>query len=659
MHLVKTKAKGKVYLYLKESIWDPDKQQPKKRTVQSFGLLEVLEKNEPEKLAELERTYGYGKKENTELARQKALDDLTATAAETTKTQGHALMLNLSHLILNRIWQGILDLPTLFYSLARKDEPPFDPSQIAAFYSMQQIVDPVSKLNGHMQSVSYLGDPLDGVPLDHVYRCLDFLYTHKDRIMGHISCRVDTMFPRDKHLVFFDNTNAYCESMFSDEEWFRMRAYRRGREVLLKLLPELSDQDHETLNYYIDNTPQLKELVDREIKNAGTPLRMRGHSKEKRTDLPLVSLGLVIDEHGIPIDFMVNPGNSSEQVTMKAQIKALMEVYNLKHAVFVADNGLNSAKNLSLLEHCGFGYSVAQSPLTLSREFQKQHLAGVKDFKPMLDEAGHQIRDLCYKIVPFERRVLVRDEDGESSHMEQIKCQLMLTFSRERKERDMHLCSEFELRVQSGMTEEVTRDGITIRHLKFSQDVVDNHRRCAGFAGVIFKAPPGYEGDLSPEYLSSLYPRLVKIEECFRIMKHDLKLRPMYVRVQEHIKGHVMTCIIALILLRILQRKCAECGISMTIDEIRETLRSSAVAVTGSKLGYLATSMSKPVYRRYTTKSGEEFMPDGTDQLMKALGAEPLPMQIALKDLRRHFKVRSTRLSLRQEQYYNTMRDVG
>ena len=58
-------------------------------------------------------------------------------------------------------------------------------------------------------------------------------------------------------------------------------------------------------------------------------MRMRGPSKEHRSDLPLVSIALVIDKNGFPMDFEVFKGNSSEYRTMESTIRKLKDKYTM------------------------------------------------------------------------------------------------------------------------------------------------------------------------------------------------------------------------------------------------------------------------------------------------------------------------------------------
>ena len=54
-----------------------------------------------------------------------------------------------------------------------------------------------------------------------------------------------------------------------------------------------------------------------------------------------------------------------------------------------------------------------------------------------------------------------------------------------------------------------------------------------------------------------------EIEECFRIMKTEFKARPVYLQTEAHIRAHFLTCFMALMIYRILEKKLKEaftCG---------------------------------------------------------------------------------------------------
>jgi transposase len=60
---------------------------------------------------------------------------------------------------------------------------------------------------------------------------------------------------------------------------------------------------------------------------------------------------------------------------------------------------------------------------------------------------------------------------------------------------------------------------------------------------------------LSPEDVALGYKQLLEVERAFRTMKTTLDLRPVYHRKDQRIEAHVFLCFLALLLVRIAERK--------------------------------------------------------------------------------------------------------
>lgn len=83
---------------------------------------------------------------------------------------------------------------------------------------------------------------------------------------------------------------------------------------------------------------------------------------------------MVMDEHGIPIDYDLFPGNTSEFSTMIPMIERIRKDYNLTKLVVVADRGLNSNENLSELRKMGCDFVLAQKIRNCKQEQRDQIL---------------------------------------------------------------------------------------------------------------------------------------------------------------------------------------------------------------------------------------------------------------------------------------------
>ena len=94
-----------------------------------------------------------------------------------------------------------------------------------------------------------------------------------------------------------------------------------------------------------------------------------------------------------------------------------------------------------------------------------------------------------------------------------------------------------------------------------------------------------------PEAIVKVNKKRWEIEECFRIMKTDFEARPVYVKRQDRILAHFITCFIALIIYRYLEKELSKSGKQYTIDQILDTLREMDFLKYEGK-GY------QPVYTR-------------------------------------------------------------
>lgn len=621
-YLVKKKNNnGLYYLYLIEMSYDPEKKKNRQKIIQSFGNVTEFEKNHPDEYAELVQKYG-DKRTRNKIEKEQIVNrffedsNKSSSNLELLSNVKNLMPQRIAHLALRKLWQDDLMMPKFFDYLVRHEtiEAEYNISEIAQYFSMLKIVCPSSYLNGMEISPRFLGDPMSEYTTDDVYRCLSVLAKHKDSIMRHINKRIDVLVPREKSLLFFDCTNCYFETAYNDTYWYRRKALRQLRRELKKTDERFKSLNRKECNQIIEENPIYLQRLNEIIDSFGDPLRMHGPSKEKRFDLPLVSVALVVDDHAIPIDFKVFSGNQAETSTMIEVIKELKIKYRINNAILVADSALNGTKNLCRLLKENMGFSVAKSALSFSEQI-REHELNLNTFSPIKDEAGNDT-PLLYKIIDYHNTRYDRTEldKNDKSTKYVIDCKLMITFSEERYKRDITVLEDNIRRAQRavetkeqikasatgwksfvniGRADEIQQDSslskaqdtsaqsdvkkkksdITIA-LSLNEEMIKKRRQCAGYAGILFKEPPDSKEQLTPSYVSSLYHHLVQIEECFRIMKHDFEIRPVYVRERDSINGHILLCVIALIMIRIIQRKFKEDGLTITAKQIQECLES-------------------------------------------------------------------------------------
>jgi transposase len=118
----------------------------------------------------------------------------------------------------------------------------------------------------------------------------------------------------------------------------------------------------------------------------GNPKAAFGVSKEKRTDCPLVTLGLVLNEHGFLNRTSILPGNASEPATLQEMIKSLDTDQSLFKPIIILDAGIASEDNLQWLKSNGYKYIVSARQDAPSVELEGE-LVPVEDRKNLVKAA--------------------------------------------------------------------------------------------------------------------------------------------------------------------------------------------------------------------------------------------------------------------------------
>lgn len=100
------------------------------------------------------------------------------------------------------------------------------------------------------------------------------------------------------------------------------------------------------------------------------------------------------------------------------------------------------------------------------------------------------------------------------------------------------------------------------------------------------------------EEILSIYRELWHIESNFRLLKSQLEARPVYVRTEQHIRGHFLCCYIALVISRLLEYKLKSNQTPISIEKIVESLnglRTTRIKLERLPAVYATTGISDDV----------------------------------------------------------------
>lgn len=470
--------------------------------------------------------------------------------------------------ILKPIWNETLKLKALIRYQQSKTDIEFDAEALLWQTIVNRIVSPSSHLKHYRSQTNWLGNSLAETNLKSLYRMLSFAARIRKPILRGLNKALNQAMPRDLSVVFYDVTNTWFETVWDDEHQWAMEV-----EKQLSALPSEAALE------------EKRQLIEKLERNRTSSLRMRGPSKECRKD-PIVSIAMVVDRDGIPIDFRVYPGNSSEKTTMKCSIDELAKTYKITNAVVVADNGLNTNANLSRLVKENQGFLLAHS---LSKAKQSSVDEWLKDTGWEWDKE----KERKIKIIPSS----LVDEDG----VVQTDYRMVIGWSEKRYREDMFKIEMHEQEAREAVAHHAKLPLAAFgwkkyietgknKAQKINEKKLAKDKKLAGYYAYLFKdsrefdkewveLPPKEKKELSGWEIIEQYKKQAQIEQCFRIMKTNFNLRPMYVYTDEHIEAQVLICVLALILLRILSKKLKLAGHPMTTEQILAALNTAKLSV--------------------------------------------------------------------------------
>jgi transposase len=423
------------------------------------------------------------------------------------------------HAVYKSLWEkwGIGEMLGKFLK-GRKIE--FDIECAIYLLTVDRLLLPQSKLKSYENQDRYIS--IEEMDLNHLYRCLDFLCKNKDMIE-------EELFGRRKDIL-----NYQVDVMFYDVTTFHF------------------------------------ESVDADV------LRNFGFSKAGKFNEVQVVFGMVVDMNGFPVGFDIFPGNTYEGDTLKAALEKLKMRFNLREIIVVSDKGMCSEKNFYRTTNAGFDYLISMRLKSMSKEMQKKILSkeGYNDVK---NEEEH----FKYKIIENYKQK-VRDENNQVS---EIEVNLLCYWSEQMAARDK---AERERLIEKA--NKALKTGISFndkkgckRYLKTAGD-----KKVVGIDDKKIEEDSRYDGyyviqssnkTLSAEEILSGYKSLWKIENSFRVMKSNLRSRPVFHWTPKRITGHFVLCFISLLLERTLEMKLAKNKIHTSPEQIQKALNSLQVSL--------------------------------------------------------------------------------
>jgi len=515
IRLSKSESTKDYIVYLVEGYRSKDGK-TKQRTLKSFGYLSELTKDNPNALEELKE---WAKEETKKIKQEKSLPiTIQLDQLQTVDKR----LLNYGYVFLERLYNRI-GLSRFMQDYQSKVKCQYNLDDILKLLVFSRCLNPGSKKKAYEGKGNYFFEFSD-FKLDDIYKSLDYLAEVKDDLTLAMHEGISETYGRDCTLVFYDVTNYYFES---------------------------------------DETSEL---------------RQRGVSKEKKKT-GIVQMGLFIDRNGIPITYELFPGHTNDLSTMRPILEKIKKQYNLGKITIIADKGNNSGNNLDYIDKQEDKYIISQkirqrgnqlAEIVLDQEDYIPNSTGTFKYKTVarereIKENGKVVSMIQEHLLCFWSLKEERYQHGKRGLLDEKIDKFINDPSLLNASNSFGVKKYFKKTTYDKTTGEVIK---TKNRYEFDQAKYERDIALDGYYAIVTN-----DLELTPFEIIDHYRQLSVIEDSFRVTKTDLEGRPVYVWTDNHIKGHFLTCFIALTLYRLLQ---LETNNEYSVNKLKEALNSAS-----------------------------------------------------------------------------------
>ena len=441
---------------------------------------------------------------------------------------------NIGYLFLEKLYND-LKIKDICNKIQDQYKFEFNLNEVLSYLVFARIIYPSSKLETFKQCQNFIEQPT--FKLHDEYRALSYIANNIDFIQENLFINSKNVIKRNSKVIYYDCTNYFFE---------------------------INEEDD---------------------------LRRHGISKEHKPN-PIVGMGLFMDGDGIPLSFNIYPGNQNEQKTLIPEESKIINDFKLDDTkvILCTDAGLASDDIKKYNIKDGRGFVITQSLKKLKEEYKEQvfdkkdwrlpgdlkHFYNLEEIENNEDLKEKYYDSLFYKIIQTETKSVKQDtivtfcfkyfdynRNIRNNQIERAKKNINSN-NVTRKGKNQNDPNRFIEEISS------TTDGVVADEKTYSinEDLIKEEEKYDGY----YALSTNLTGNIDD--ILKITKGRWEIEESFRIMKSDFLARPVNLSREDRIKAHFMTCFIALLIYRILEKKL---DYKYTTKEILDTLRNMNV----------------------------------------------------------------------------------
>jgi hypothetical protein len=422
----------------------------------------------------------------------------------------------------------------------------------------------------HSAMSDILGEGEGLVQSDRLYRCLDRLLEHKRAMFSYLRERWESLFQVGFDVLLYDLTSTYFES---DPPGHGKRRY--------------------------------------------------GYSRDKRPDCVQVIIALIVTPDGLPLAYEVMAGNTKDDQTLKGFLERIEHQYGRSERVWVMDRGIPTEATLGLMRSAEYPVhylvgtprgrlsKLEKSFLTRPWEEVREsvqvkllehdgelYILAKSDARVNKERAMRQrrLKKLWARLHELQAQTLSRDE-------------LLLKLGAAKKEAgrayglvEVNLPEPEQAVTPETFTFALRRDKLRIVRRREGRYVLRSNLR-----------------DTDPAKLWHFYVQLTQVEQAFKELKSDLRIRPIYHQTDDRIEAHIFVAFVAYCLQVTLKQRLRALAPGLTPAAVLE--KFSAMQMVDVHVP--TTDGRHLVLPRYTQPNAEQKLL--LNELKLALPPQPPP----------------------------------
>lgn len=327
-------------------------------------------------------------------------------------------------------------------------------------------------------------------------------------------------------------------------------------------------------------------------------LRRVGFSKEGKIARPQIQLGLFTTLEGYPLSFEVYEGNKYEGHTLIDVLKKFQDRFQLdKKPIVVADRGMLNNDNIAYLENNNYKYILAYKIKNISNDLKEE----IKNLTFIDDNVTHNIE--------FKKVISFADENDKKQTIH-VNQRLVLSYSTQRAKKDKYnrnkAIQRLENKIKSSKT--ITKKDLKLSYYAKYIDLDDNNSKITfninnqkiiedekldGIKGFVTN-----DFTLTANEIIEHYNNQYEVERAFRISKTDLKIRPIYHRLETRIKAHILISFVSYAIYKEFERK-------LKINDV--------------KFNFSQKLLRKIIEHLIALKIGDEIIPINPSEIQKQI----------------------------------------